>query len=71
MSGLIARNGEADTLAHRAALEAVAGVHGSGQPVSEEAVRSWLGVVFAENVNLIAPAMHYAQRIINGPKPNE
>ena len=64
-----------DLSAFAAAAEAVAGLTAQGKPVTEEAVRHWLGVVFGapEGQGTVPPelarAMHFAKRMIEGPKP--
>lgn len=58
-----------DRLAYRAAAEAVAGLQARGEAINQENVRNWLGVVFGEDILKIGPAMHYASRVMDGPKP--
>jgi hypothetical protein len=65
---LVVRNDAADKLAFRAASEAVLGLLAAGKEISEEAVHSWLEVSLSQNPNHIGPAMHYAQRMIHGPR---
>lgn len=68
MSRLIAESSARDQLAQRAAVEAVLGLLARrDQVVTEETVRQWLGVVFDENIDMIARASHYSSRIIHGP----
>ena len=73
MTKLIVDNTSADRAAYRAAAEAVAGLQARGEIINQQSVRNWLGVVFFNDKNnvLIAPAMHYANRIMDGPKPHD
>ena len=71
MAGLLTSEDATDTIAHRAALEAVTGILARGGSLDQESVHNWLGAVFGANTSLIARALHYAVRIIEGPKPND
>lgn len=60
-----------DRLAYRAAAEAVAGLQARGEAINQQSVRNWLGVVFGGDIGGIARAMHYAVRIMDGPKSHD
>ncbi len=62
--------GRLDALGHTAfyaATEAVIGLLAQGKRLDEEAVNRWLKIALDGNLNLVAPAMHYAQRMLTGP----
>ena len=70
MGALVVEHSTEDQIASRAATEAVLGLLAKARPVNQEAVRVWLSVSLHENTEMIARAMHYASRVIDGPLPN-
>ena len=63
-----------DTLAHRAAVEAVLGLTLRGETPTKENVREWLTTAMEPNVptrETLGRAVYFADRMIGGPlRPN-